>query len=131
MPSEILRRLRKNCTIPSISVRHPREARPMPKSAEALRDPTFTEDPATSAPARSTTSPIEMRVTPVLTHERRVRSLARWSRTSLSLSGRRAVSVVCPELKTFDLPPRSFSEVASSATVRRLTPNRGLYKGQR
>src|SRR5688572_28137958 len=79
----------------------------MPNSAEALRDPTFTEDPATSAPARSTTSPIEIRVTPVLTHERRVRSLARWSRTSLSPAERREASVGSSlGLKSLDLPSK-------------------------
>jgi hypothetical protein len=73
-----------------------------------------------------------MRVTPVLTHERRVRSLARCSRTSVSPPDRREASVYfSSELKTFDLPPRGFSEVVSSATVCRLTPNLRWYKGQR
>ena len=40
-----------------------------------------------SAPARSTTRPMEIKATPVLTHESRVRSFARCSRTSVSRRG--------------------------------------------
>src|ERR687885_435837 len=58
------------------SVRHPRVAKATPKAPEAPTEPT-------SAPILSTTSPKEMRPTPVLTQARSVRSLARCSLASV------------------------------------------------
>src|SRR5687768_12551166 len=66
-----------------MSVNAPSKAKASPKSSEALVEPTFMEA-STSAPARSTTSPIEIRLTPVLTHESSVRSFARCSLISVS-----------------------------------------------
>src|SRR5215212_6102396 len=66
-----------------MSVSAPSKAKASPKRSEALVEPTFIEA-STSAPARSTTSPIEIRLTPVLTHESSVRSFARCSLISVS-----------------------------------------------
>src|SRR5215216_1279218 len=64
------------------SVSAPSRASASPKSSEALVELTFMEA-STSAPALSTTSPIEIRLTPVLTHESSVRSSARCSLISV------------------------------------------------
>ncbi len=61
--------------VPRTSVSAPSKASANPKSSEAFVEPTFMEA-STSAPARSTTRPIEIRLTPVLTHESSVRSFA-------------------------------------------------------
>src|SRR5215207_3203961 len=82
-PVEILRRLLRNWVVPMMSVSAPSKAKASPKRSEALVEPTFIEA-STSAPARSTTSPIEIRLTPVLTHESSVRSFARCSLISVS-----------------------------------------------
>src|SRR5215204_1568453 len=64
------------------SVSAPSRASASPKSSEELVEPTFKEA-STSAPARSTTSPSEIRLIPVLTQERSVRSFARCSLISV------------------------------------------------
>src|SRR5215204_2184931 len=81
-PVEILRRLLRNWVVPMTSVSAPSRASARPKRSEALVEATFMEA-STSAPARSTTSPIEIRLTPVLTHESSVRSFARCSLISV------------------------------------------------
>src|ERR671916_844961 len=81
-PVEILRRLLRNWVVPMTSVSAPSRASASPKSSEALVEPTFMEA-STSAAARSTTSPMEIRLTPVLTHESSVRSFARCSLISV------------------------------------------------
>src|SRR5215212_6594402 len=79
----MLRRLRRNCPVPRTSVRAPSRARPSPKKSEPLVEPTWRLAAFARAPALSTTRPREIRLTPVLTHESSVRSLARCSRTSV------------------------------------------------
>ena len=64
--------------VPMMSVSAPSRASASPKNSEALVEPTFIEA-STSAAALSTTSPIEIRLTPVLTHDSSVRSFARCS----------------------------------------------------
>src|SRR5918993_743273 len=81
-PVEILRRLRRNWVVPMTSVSAPSKASASPKSSEAFVEPTLMEA-STSAPALSTTSPIEIRLIPVLTHDRSVRSFARCSLISV------------------------------------------------
>src|SRR5215212_1375257 len=77
-----------------MSVSAPSKAKASPKSSEALVAPTFMEA-STNAPARSTTSPIEIKLTPVLTHESSVRSFARCSLISVS---------PCFDASVFSLP---------------------------
>src|ERR687898_682429 len=79
----MLRRLRRNCPVPRIRVRAPSMARPSPKKSEPPVEPTWRLAAFARAPALSTTRSREIRLTPVLTHESRVRSLARCSRISV------------------------------------------------
>ncbi len=70
-----------------MSVRTPSRVSARPKISEALVEPTLPADICTIVPVRSTTSPIEIKPTPVLTHESSVRSFARCSLISVSCPG--------------------------------------------